>query len=137
MTRQYYEPGSEFRKERVPSSVRFMFVRDLLGEGLLLFNEGRFYDAHEVWEDLWRVTEDPSLKTCYQGLIQAAVGLHHLGRGNLIGARSQLGKSIRNLQVGLGIGTGLDIDALIGDLQELLDTMTGPTPSALRIARLK
>ena len=47
-----------------------MLMRDLLEEGLLLFNEGKFYDAHEVWEDLWRATSDPVLKTCYQGLIQ-------------------------------------------------------------------
>ena len=114
-----------------------MFVRDLLGEGLFLFNAGRFYDAHEVWEDLWRVTAEPSHKTCYQGLIQAAVGLHHLGRANLIGARSQLGKSIRNLQAGLSIDTGLDIDALIRELQKLLDDLPSQPPAAFRIARLK
>jgi predicted metal-dependent hydrolase len=114
-----------------------MFVRDLLAEGLLLFNEGRFYDAHEVWEDLWRATADPPLKTCYQGLIQAAVGLHHLGRQNHAGARSQLGKSIRNLQTGAGSATGLDIEGLIHALTQLLARMPEEPPRTLRIARLK
>jgi len=114
-----------------------MAVADLLAQGLLLFNEGRFYDAHEVWEDLWRATTDLPLRTCYQGLIQAAVGLHHLNRRNPIGARSQFGKSIRNLQAGDGTATGLDLENLIGELNRLLASMPEEPPSALRIARLK
>jgi predicted metal-dependent hydrolase len=114
-----------------------MVMRDRLVEGLLLFNKGRFYDAHEVWEDLWRATTDPALRISYQGLIQAAVGLHHLGRRNRTGAESQLGKSIRNLQAGAGHATGLDIEGLIRDLTELLEIMPEEPPHALRIARLK
>lgn len=111
-------------------------MRDLLDEGFSLFNEGRFYDAHEVWEDLWRATVDPSLKTCYQGLIQAAVGLHHLGHGNPVGAQSQLQKSIRNLRAGAAETTGLDIDGLILELTEVLSRM--PVSShTVRIARSK
>jgi uncharacterized protein len=114
-----------------------MVVSDRLAEGLLLFNEGRFYDAHEVWEDLWRATTDPPLKICYQGLIQAAVGLHHLERRNQTGARSQLGKSIRNLQAGVTTATGLDIERLILELTRLLASMPEEPPRSLRIARLK
>jgi predicted metal-dependent hydrolase len=114
-----------------------MAVTDLLEEGLLLFNAGRFYDAHEVWEDLWRETANPALKTCYQGLIQAAVGLHHLTRDNTTGARSQLAKSIRNLQAGTAEATGLDIDGLVIQLNEVLGGLPGQPRQPLRIARLK
>lgn len=114
-----------------------MLMRDLLEEGLLLFNEGNFYDAHEVWEDLWRETVDPLRKTCYQGLIQAAVGLHHLGRRNTIGARSQIGKSIRNLQAGSLAAVDFDIHGLISQLTSLLERLPAEVPRGLRIARLK
>ena len=114
-----------------------MLMRDLLEEGLLLFNERKFYDAHEVWEDLWRETADPVLRTCYQGLIQAAVGLHHLGRRNSIGARSQIGKSIRNLQAGSLAALNVDIHGLISQLTSLLESMPEEVPQELRIARLK
>jgi uncharacterized protein len=114
-----------------------MVVSDWLAEGLRLFNEGRFYDAHEVWEDLWRATTDPSLRICYQGLIQAAVGLYHLDRRNQTGARSQLGKSIRNLQAGAGNATGLDIESLIGELTRLVSNMPEEPPRSLRIVPLK
>ena len=114
-----------------------MLMADLLEEGLILFNRGQFYEAHEVWEDLWRETDRGALRTCYQGLIQAAVGLHHLGRGNIIGARSQLGKSVRNLQSGSGEMTGLDIKTLIRQLSQLLDDMPDSALRLPHIARSK
>jgi predicted metal-dependent hydrolase len=53
--------------------------------GIVLFNRGDFFEAHEVWEDLWMETAgDP--RRFYQGLIQAAVGLCHFCNGNVRGA---------------------------------------------------
>jgi hypothetical protein len=55
-------------------------------EGIALFNAGRYFDAHEVWEEIWlRASGDT--KVFYQMLIQSAVGLHHYERGNARGAR--------------------------------------------------
>lgn len=53
--------------------------------GVVLFNRGDFFEAHEVWESLWMDTAAPE-KKFYQGLIQAAVGLCHFANGNLRGA---------------------------------------------------
>ena len=39
-----------------------------------------------MWEELWKDYQGPSRKF-YQGLIQAAVALHHFGNGNIRGAR--------------------------------------------------
>lgn len=74
-----------------------MVVADLLEQGRVLFNEEKYYEAHEVWEDLWRETATP-VRLCYQGLIQAAVGLHHLQRGNRAGADGLLRRAVRNLE---------------------------------------
>ena len=53
--------------------------------GIRLFNEADFFEAHEVWEDLW--TDCPLVdRRFYQGLIQAAVGLLHFVNGNVRGA---------------------------------------------------
>ncbi|MFL5241310.1 MAG: DUF309 domain-containing protein [Gemmataceae bacterium] len=54
--------------------------------GILFFNQRSFFEAHEVWEDLWADTPGPE-RRFYQGLIQAAVGLYHYSNGNLRGAR--------------------------------------------------
>ena len=53
--------------------------------GILLFNRGDFFEAHEVWESLWMETHGPE-KPFVQGLIQAAVGLCHFCNGNIRGA---------------------------------------------------
>ena len=54
--------------------------------GVLLFNRGDYFEAHEVWEDLWAGQRTATSGSFYQGLIQAAVGLCHFGNGNLGGA---------------------------------------------------
>ncbi len=53
--------------------------------GILCFNQRDFFEAHEVWEDLWAASAGPE-RRFYQSLIQAAVALHHFGNGNLRGA---------------------------------------------------
>jgi uncharacterized protein len=53
--------------------------------GVLFFNRREFFEAHEVWEDLWGEEQGPDHRF-YQGLIQAAVALYHYGNGNVRGA---------------------------------------------------
>lgn len=64
--------------------------------GIQLFNQRHFYDAHETWEDVWRESEGPE-KKFLQGLIQAAVALHHHSTGNVVGACSLLERARKNL----------------------------------------
>lgn len=54
--------------------------------GIEHFNAGRYFDAHEVWEEIW-LRSSGDTKLFYQMLIQAAVGLHHYERANARGAR--------------------------------------------------
>jgi len=56
-------------------------------EGIALFNQQRYFEAHEVWEELWKHA-DGKPRLFYQGLIQCAVSLEHMKRGNASGARS-------------------------------------------------
>ena len=55
-------------------------------EGIEKFNACDYFEAHEVWEELWTEYRGPS-RRFYQALIQAAVALYHFGNGNLRGAR--------------------------------------------------
>ena len=64
--------------------------------GIRLFNHRHYYDAHEVWEDVWREERGPE-KKFLQGLIQVAVALHHHSTGNAVGACSLLGRARKNL----------------------------------------
>jgi predicted metal-dependent hydrolase len=107
-----------------------MVVAGMLEDGIILFNSGRYYEAHEIWEDLWRLTPAGPLKIAYQGLIQAAVGMYHLCNLNETGAVSQLQKSIRNLEAGSVARSGVDIENLVLQLHGILaDMHTGVAAS--------
>ena len=47
----------------------------LLAEGCRRFDAGRYFEAHEVWENAWRV-ERGDVRQLLQGLIQVAAGFH-------------------------------------------------------------
>lgn len=49
-------------------------LAERLEEGRTLFNEGRFFEAHEKWEEAW-LEEAGASKRRLQGLIQIAAGL--------------------------------------------------------------
>ncbi|HEX9574514.1 MAG TPA: DUF309 domain-containing protein, partial [Myxococcales bacterium] len=46
-----------------------------LRRGAALFDQGRFWDAHEAWEEAW-LEEDGEVRLFLQGLIQVAAGYH-------------------------------------------------------------
>lgn len=58
-----------------------------LKHGVQLFNDHNWFDAHEVWEEAWHLCEGDR-KRFVQGLIQCAVALVHLERGNPRGVRN-------------------------------------------------
>lgn len=56
-------------------------------EGIRLFNEHDFFEAHEVWEDAWHMAYGIK-HDFYQGMIQCAVALEHYRRSNPRGVLS-------------------------------------------------
>jgi predicted metal-dependent hydrolase len=64
--------------------------------GVDLLNQRRYFDAHEVLEDVWRLASGAD-RQFLQGLIQVAVALHHHSCGNCRGALSVLQRAAANL----------------------------------------
>lgn len=60
-----------------------------LGQAALLFDGRLYFEVHEVLEPYWLRAGGRERETL-QGLIQVAVGFHHLGNGNGAGARALL-----------------------------------------------
>jgi len=114
-------------------------VLRLLDQGINFFNSGRYFEAHEAWEDLWR-EERGQLRFLYQGLVQAAVALHHLSQSNATGARSQIVKSLHKLDQYPPAAAGIDLDRLRQDLRQILANMEverSVPPQTVRIHRLQ
>ena len=88
-------------------------------EGIEHFNVCDFFEAHEVWEELWADYRGPSRKF-YQGLIQVAVCLHHFGNGNTRGAKKLYLTSLGYLQEYRPQHQGLDLEKLFREFEACL-----------------
>ncbi|KAL6905707.1 hypothetical protein ACP4OV_003308 [Aristida adscensionis] len=63
-----------------------------------LFNRGEYYACHDVVEELWHAADDPAARTLLHGLLQCAVGFHHLFNQNHRGAMMELGEGLCKLR---------------------------------------
>lgn len=84
-------------------------------QGIEYFNACEFFESHEVWEELWQDEKGPS-RRFYQGLIQAAVALHHFGNGNIRGARKLFVGFQGYLNDYRPQYMGLDVEKFIADM---------------------
>jgi len=85
----------------------------LYQQGISHFNQCDFFEAHETWEELWTEYRGPA-RRFYQGLIQAAVALHHFGNGNIRGAKKVYLTSRSYLEDYRPAYRGLDLEAFLG-----------------------
>lgn len=95
--------------------------------GVVLFNQQDYFEAHEVWEDLWAASNPPE-RRFYQALIQAAVALLHFGNGNLGGARKQYVSSKGYMEPYGSIYLGLDITEFWRQMERCFAPLLGPEP---------
>jgi uncharacterized protein len=93
--------------------------REWFYRGMDLFNQHRFFDAHEAWEEVWKQVYGRH-KLFYQGLIQCAVALEHLRRGNLRGARVLFRTCQTKFAPLPRVYMGLEIWSLIGAMARTL-----------------
>ena len=97
--------------------------------GILYFNRRDFFEAHEVWEELWH--DCPSeLRRFYQGLIQAAVALHHWGRGNWRGARWLFQSGRTYMSVYPAVHIGVDIGRFWQEMERAVADVLQEMPPA-------
>jgi len=98
--------------------------------GIHLFNAREFYDAHEIWEDVWRESHGLE-KRFLQGLIQAAVAFHHHSTGNVAGARSLIERAHKNLAACPPNFGGIGVSPLLESLDHWRTSLArgGPTPA--------
>ncbi len=70
---------------------------DPIREGIRLFNEGFFFEAHEILEEAWRA-ERGHPRLFLQGLIQLCAGFHHFQNRNLNGALELLQRGMDKMR---------------------------------------
>lgn len=110
------------RAARTGANTRIMDTREknrLYRAGLEAFNSSQFFEAHELWEDVWRDTPGPD-KRYLQGLIQVAAAYHHYSRANLRGTKKLLQEGLLKLEDFPKTHGGFEIEPLRAAVREWL-----------------
>ncbi len=94
-------------------------------EGITLFNEGYHWEAHEVWEELWRQQEGDA-KSFVQALVQAAAAYSFVRLGKPASAVYLFEKSLQKLQDFLGLESPVGLEHLVEDLRAALARLKVP-----------
>lgn len=105
-------------------------VEEALAVGIRLWDEQRFFEAHECLEHVWHAAplEDTRL---WQGVIQLAVAGVHLQRGNPTGARTLLARVEERLVEYPAEHRGVDVAGALATSRRLAAQLTtGSLPAA-------
>ena len=88
-------------------------------QGIELFNEGEYFEAHEAWEEIWHMAAGPR-HAFYQGMIQCAVALEHYRRGNPRGVRSLYDSYRPKFKDLPGVFMGLEVPQFLAAMEASL-----------------
>ena len=83
-----------------------------LEKGCIFFDAEEYFEAHEVWEGLWKGATHER-RWFLQGMIQLAVAIYHAANGNLVGSRQLLRSGMSYLEKGRKACEWIDLDALL------------------------
>lgn len=102
-----------------------------LDRGVVLFNDRRFFEAHEVWEEAWRRTDGDEARFL-QGLIQVAAALVKWQRGQSRGMTDLFAKGCEKLTPFRPVHHGLDVAALLDAVAAWRAASAGEPPALRR-----
>jgi uncharacterized protein len=120
--------------------MKFDWTQGALAEGLRLYDAAEFFAAHEAWESVWLLAQEPE-KTFLQGLIQVTAAFHHLQRENRLGTSRLLRAALRRLEHYPQDFGGISVNLLCDDIRIWLHTLEinapAPQPGVARIMCLE
>lgn len=108
--------------------------RRLYYEGLRLFNDQEYFQAHDAWEEVWSAVQHRRREQFYRAIIRGAVSLVLLQSGRAIGARQVFVDCIETFNGLPPVFMGLDIPRHIEQLRDALHpALSDLTASEVRI----
>jgi predicted metal-dependent hydrolase len=99
--------------------------------GLILFNAGSYFEAHEELEAAWKA-EPGAVRRLYQGILEAGVTYLHITRGNYAGALKVYDRSMKWLQGWPAECRGVNVEKLRQDLSATVQVVRGLGPDRIR-----
>jgi len=99
-------------------------------KGMQLFNEGKFWLAHEALEEAWN-EESGAVRELYRAILQAGVVYLHITRGNYNGAIKVYRKVQKWIQPWPDVCRGIEIGQLRRDLDTVIEKVKHLGPDRL------
>jgi hypothetical protein len=87
--------------------------------GIALFNEGKFWHAHEALEEAWKC-EPGAVRHLYRGILQIGVAYFHLQRGNYVGGLKMYQRAQRWLDPFPATCRGIQLAQLRADCEAVI-----------------
>ena len=106
------------------TSKRF---KESLEEAIDLFNNQKWYDAHDAFEDIWNDLVGDE-RQIVQGILQVSVSQFHLNKGNYNGAMILLGEGIGRIRNRVSEDLEIDLIFLCNSLESLLNKLHTKIP---------
>lgn len=103
--------------------------RAIYERGIAMFNSRDFFGAHEIWEEAWNATSGRR-QAFYHGLIQMAVTLVHLQRGNRLGVVKVFERALGRWADLPDVYMGLDLRGFEGRMRHLLADVLASEPGS-------
>ena len=101
------------------TSKRF---KDSLQEAIDLFNNQKWYEAHDAFEDIWNDLVGDE-RQIVQGILQVSVSQFHLNKGNVNGAMILLGEGLGRMKNRVSEDLEIDLILLCSSLESLLSKL--------------
>jgi sugar phosphate isomerase/epimerase len=122
-----FSPEAGTRPRPTPEPTR---LPDGVREGIALFNQRRYFEAHEVIEHEWHAERGP-IRRLYQGILQIGVGFYHALNGNHKGAVLLLTDGIAKTSGFVPEALGIDTGTLVAEARRCLDEIERLGPGRL------
>ena len=90
--------------------------------GLDEIRAGRYFEAHEELEEVWRAAP-PEERDFFQGLAHVAVAWYQAGRSNRTGCERQLEKATRRLGPFAPSHRGVDVASVLAQVEAARSTV--------------
>jgi predicted metal-dependent hydrolase len=99
-------------------------LADSYKQGIAHIRAGRFFEAHEELELVWRDAA-PEERDFYQGLVHVAVAWYQAGRGRPVACGSQLEKAARRLAPFAPEHRGVDVRDVLEQVEAARAVVAG------------
>lgn len=99
-------------------------------DGLEAFNQGEYFEAHELLEDAWNEDEGPA-RDAYKAILQVAVAYLQIERQNYAGAVKMFLRARQWLGPLPDVCRGIDISRLRSDAESVYQALTEMGPAGV------